>query len=124
MTWITELKVSFERGAMSAELIAPLTYSATWCGSITAPAGFITDFASVPGQVIFPGLVPKVGRLRDAAVIHDYLYRSGGGDSSLTRAESDRVFRDGMRELGVQGWRRWLAWTAVRVGGRSAWMGT
>ncbi len=83
---------------------------------ITVPAGFETDFASVP--VGFRWLVPLVGRHGKAAVLHDWLYASG---YLPRRRMADAVFFEAMGVLGVRPWRKWLVWLAVRVFGGRHW---
>jgi len=41
---------------------------------VTVPAGFITDFASIPW--VFWTILPSWGRYGKAAVIHDWLYQN------------------------------------------------
>lgn len=83
----------------------------------TVPAGFMTDFASVPRMLWW--LYPSRGRRYElAAVIHDWLYSTAAG---LDRARSDRVFRVAMLALGVPAFRAAILWAAVRFGGRKAW---
>jgi len=76
------------------------------------PAGFITDFASVPR--ILWNLFPPYGKYTKAAVVHDYHYINQG----ISREDADGIFRRMMRELGVGYVRRYLMWAAVRIGGR------
>lgn len=89
---------------------------------VIVPAGFETDFASVPWffRRIFPpaGDGPRA-RWGPASVVHDFLYRTGTG----TRREADRIFREAMQAEGVSAWRRWAMWAAVRVFGSAAWKG-
>ena len=82
--------------------------------SFTVPAGFKTDFASVPQ--LFLWLVPRSGRYTKAAVLHDYLSRERVPAGTISRCDADGLFRRTMRELGVSALRRWLMWTAVRFG--------
>ena len=56
-----------------------------------------------------------------AAVVHDYLYVSGGLGGRYRRAEADAIFREALADLGVPPWKRTLLWAAVRVGGGSGW---
>lgn len=81
------------------------------------PAGFETDFASVPR--IFWTLIPRHGRYTKAAVIHDFLYLAQPG--GITRKDADGVFRRIMREEGVSWVKRWTMYSAVRAGGFFAW---
>src|SRR5688500_11341220 len=63
----------------------------------TVPAGFVTDFASVPR--ILWNILPPYGKHSRAAVLHDWLYVTGIVD----RATADRIFLLLMEALGV-GW--------------------
>jgi len=82
---------------------------------IYVPAGFRTDFASVPR--IFWRIVPPVGLYGKAAVIHDYLYAT----KSRTRAEADAIFLEAMEVLGVPKFQREVMYRAVRIGGGGGW---
>src|SRR4051812_33768138 len=93
--------------------------------TITVPAGFVTDFASVPQFMYW--LIPSYGQYTNAAVVHDYLcvqlerawHCEFGKDMTFVRApanpvDTDGIFRRIMREEGVPLVRRWLMWTGVR----------
>ena len=85
---------------------------------ITVPAGFITDFASVPAVVRW--LIPKSGKHNQAAVLHDFLYQNlknqwaGWVGKRYTRKECDGHFLEGMRILGVNWVKRYTMYRAVR----------
>ena len=79
------------------------------------PAGFQTDFASVPRPLWV--LFPPYGKYTKAAVVHDWLYV----ERPVSRKDADGIFRRIMRELGVPWWRRYLMWAAVRIGGWFIW---
>lgn len=84
--------------------------------AIVVPAGFVTDFASIPRA--FWRVLPPTGRYGKAAVVHDYLYRTP--EIQVTRAEADKVFLDAMADLGVGTVTRRTMWAAVRTfGGRA-----
>jgi len=119
----TPLRAEFSKGNMSATLMDVLKYVDKEHGTIIVPTGFKTDFASVPGWILLPGLVPRVGILREAAVVHDWLYQTGGGGKDMNRKDADKVFRRAMQDLGVYWWRVRLAYRAVRIGGGSSWKG-
>jgi hypothetical protein len=61
------------------------------------PAGFVTDFASVPG--LFTWLVPRYGRFTKAAILHDFLCDEAK-EGRFIRSQADGIFRRVMRELG------------------------
>ena len=83
------------------------------------PAGFITDFASVPWP--FWSFIRPWGRWGKAAVLHDYLYQCGACDGRISREEADAFFYQAMKSLGVAPWRRNLMYWAVRAFGWLAW---
>lgn len=77
---------------------------------VEVPAGFETDFASVPRLPL--AYLVAGNTSHKAAVIHDYLYKT-----QAPRADADAVFRAAMRAEGVSAWRRGLMWAAVRAFG-------
>lgn len=82
---------------------------------IVVPKGFITDFASVP----FPAsmFIPKSGLYNQAAVLHDFLYQK----KIRSRKESDQIFLEAMKVLGVNVFKRNIMYRAVRAFGWVAW---
>lgn len=85
--------------------------------TIKIPAGFVTDFASVPR--LFWNALPPWGKYGKAAVVHDYCYRTG----CLSRKKCDQIFLEGMRVLGVPFWKRHVMYWAVRLFGGYAYKG-
>ncbi len=77
---------------------------------VIVPDDFLTDLASIPR--IFRLFVPKNGRHRAAAVIHDYLCRS----KEVSRKIADKIFLEAMVILKVPKWRRNLMYRVVRIG--------
>jgi hypothetical protein len=73
------------------------------------PAGFRTDFASVPRALVW--LIPRYGSYTRAAILHDYLL----GSDTVSVADADGIFRRSLHELGVSLPRRWMMWAAVRA---------
>lgn len=121
MPFKSELRVAFDGD--EAELLFPLVYQHRGLGEIVVKAGFRTDFASVPGWVLLPGIVPRVGRIRWAAVVHDWIYR-GHEWRRFTRAQADRILYDAAIECGLPRWRARVAWAGVRLGGWAVWVGS
>jgi hypothetical protein len=78
------------------------------------PAGFRTDFATVPRVVTW--LIPRFGAYTLAAILHDWLVSEGIRRGVVTSREADGLFRRVMRESGVPVLRRWLMWAGVRWG--------
>jgi hypothetical protein len=99
-------------------LVEPFEYHVGEEGSgsmIRVPAGFETDFASVPR--FFWRILPPWGRYGKAAVVHDYLY----GSHACTRERADEIFLEAMTVLGVPAWKRNVMYRAVRWFGQAAW---
>jgi hypothetical protein len=82
---------------------------------IVVPAGFVTDFASVPRIPIAFWLVGDTAHA--AAVVHDYLYATG----IFPKAVADDVLYEAMVTSGMPAWRCHLIYWGVRLGGRHAW---
>lgn len=103
----TDLLVKIHRSdGQKRELLSPLIYhtDVLWDmpgGLITVPAGFRTDFASVPRAPL--AWLAAGGCADYAAVVHDYLLEQG-----YKRARADAVFLEAMEDTGVVGWRRTL----------------
>lgn len=84
---------------------------------ITVPAGFITDFASVPR---IPVLFTLFGAIAsEAAVVHDWLYRTG----MLGRKTADKVLKEAVLVSGYPKWQAWGLYLGVRIGGSSFYKG-
>jgi hypothetical protein len=97
-------------------LALPLVYESDAAErTITVPAGFRTDLASVPRLPMVFLLAGDCAR--EAAVVHDYLYTS----HIVDRAMADAVLREASAVTGVPAWRRWLMWLGVRIGGARHW---
>ena len=95
------------------EVVAPLVYHGNR-DTFVVPAGFRTDFASVPRVVVW--LIPRFGRYTMAAVLHDWLVTAGIAGGAVSSRDADGLFRRVLHEEGVPPVRRWLMWTGVRWG--------
>jgi hypothetical protein len=122
----TPLQVEFE-GPNTWKVIEEFDYFLVWGQpeTIRVPAGFVTDFASIPR--IFWNILPPTGKYGKAAVVHDYLYVMGGhlpDGREYTKREADRIFYDAMGVLGVNGFIRWTMWKAVSRFGKGNFLRT
>lgn len=89
---------------------------------IRVPAGFVTDFATVPR--IFWWLLPPWGKYGKACVVHDYMcmykyiYRrtpNGVVKMNIPRAKADKIFLEAMEVLKVNKPTRLVMYYAVRA---------
>lgn len=81
---------------------------------VEVPAGFVTDFNSVPRGLwnFFPPW-----EYPEAGVIHDFLYRFNG----MSRACADVIHLRILELKGASWWKRYTAYAGIRVGGGAAW---
>ncbi len=105
------------------ELQEDLSYESDLVGSITVPAGFVTDFASIPRPALWyiddddPGILFP-------SVIHDWIYSNLGkmpDGRTFTREQADQILREAMGISGARGDQRTAVYFAVRMGGASHW---
>lgn len=119
-SFTTPLIVEAQDDGCTWKLIQPFEYEIGVLGSgakILVPAGFVTDFASVPQ--IFWNILPPWGQYGKAAVLHDFLYKT----QPVTRALCDSIFLEAMYSLSVPYWKRIAIYLGVRLGGMKAWEG-
>lgn len=84
-------------------------------GTLTVPAGFKTDLASIPRAV--RSVTPQVGKHIVAAIFHDYLY---SGVKDWDRKQCDEFFLAAMKFCGVSWIRRNVMYRSVRMFGNSS----
>lgn len=80
-------------------LLAPLVYYSDLVGGeIVVPAGYATDFASIPR--LFQNIIQVNGRHRKPAVLHDYLcdFKKMLG---MPQGFADKIFREAMKVVDV-----------------------
>jgi len=107
----TELMVKSNKD-LTWELLEDFIAMVPPYGEITVPAGFITDFASIP-SLFHWFATPTKGKWRKASVIHDYLYFLKEGK----RKKADDAFLYLMEQDGVPYFKRYAMYWAVRIGG-------
>lgn len=93
-------------------LTAPLVYQSDVAKqTFTVPAGFETDFASVPRVALAFMLCGDSAHA--ASAVHDALYTYHW----VTRDIADAVLREAALVSGVPAYRAFLLWAGVRIGG-------
>lgn len=108
-------------GEYRFELLSPFYYHVGDYPSeqiICVPAGFVTDFASVPR--LLWAIFPPHGKWAKAAIVHDFLYTK---PHTRSKEECDLIFLEAMSVLGVPVVTRKLMYWAVRFFGREAYEG-
>ena len=124
--FLTPLRLEDIDGAEGI-LLEPLKfYSRALKGTVQAPAGMQTDFASIPRGLW--NLLPKRGKHDKAAVIHDAAYRgllqtSTGRPMKLIKPLADDLFNEAMTASGVNRISRFLMFRAVCWFGGAAYHG-
>jgi hypothetical protein len=91
------------------EVAHPFTFDIGFLGSgetIVVPAGFQTDFASIPWFARW--LFPTSGKVAKAALLHDYMLL-------LNDPRASNAFDQALAVAGVGQPRRWIMVTAVRL---------
>lgn len=119
--FLTPLKVQLVDGAAAQgrgtwQLLEDLVYQSDAAGAtFSAPAGFITDFESVPR---IPGVFELLGDLySQPAAMHDWLYCSHPCD----RETADKVLREAILATGGSSLHAALIFQGVRAFGESHW---
>jgi hypothetical protein len=88
---------------------------------ISAPAGFVSDLASIPW--LFRRSLPRKGPWSHAAIIHDKLYRDGHiNGREITQGHADRIMYAMMLyNPHVPRRKAWYIYVGLRLGGFAAW---
>lgn len=117
-SFTTKLTVNHLDDGISWEVAKPFIYR---IGSpiskelIIVSKGFITDFASIPK--IFWSILHPTGKYGKAAVLHDFLYKTG----IFSREKSDKIFLEAMGVLKVGWFVKHLIYGFVRLFGQKRW---
>jgi len=112
--FLTDLEARLKNDDSIWILDAPLVYDSAILGRIEVPAGFETDFASVPRVPIAYTLFGD--RAHREAVIHDYLYRIDSVPQA-TFGQANDVFLEAMKCRGKSWFVRTMMYLGVCLGG-------
>lgn len=107
-----------EVNATTWRLVREFRYDSAVLGArIIIPAGFVTDFLTIPR---WPFVYWWLGdRGRKSAVVHDFLYGLHVGTTE--RRVADAVLEEALVCEGLSGWQRRLVAIGVRFGGSRYW---
>ncbi len=98
-------------------------YQSEILGRILVPAGFCTDFASIP-RPVFSYIDPEDPGILYPSVVHDRLYSLEGklpDGRTYTREQADSVLKEAMELAGARWDQRQVVYRAVRLFGGSHW---
>lgn len=84
-------------------------------GIVTAPHGFVTDYASIP-EFLW-SILPPWGRYGPASIPHDWMY----WDQRWSRAQADAVLKEATLALGVRDELANIIYSAVQKFGEASW---
>lgn len=84
---------------------------------IVVPAGFITDFASIPR--FFWRILPPFGKYAAAAIVHDFLYATK--PDWCNRKIADSIMLEANEVLDVKSWKRTTMYSVLRTCAGPAW---
>jgi hypothetical protein len=118
---VEQVEDTKEQGRGTWRLLSPLEYlSDLLKGKLTVPAGFVTDFASVPRLPIAFWFLGD--RANEAATLHDWLYTSDNGKHPVaSRSIADAILKEATVAQGCPQWVAFFLWLGVRIGGASHW---
>lgn len=108
---VEKLSEGDSNGRATWMLREALEYRSQLIGMVIVPAGFTTDFASVPRAPLAYWLTGDTAH--GSAVVHDYLCRVLVPLGRITWSRAADVFGEAMKHEGVPAWRRWLMRMAV-----------
>jgi hypothetical protein len=94
---------------------SPFGYVTAWGWHFTVPSQFQTDLASIPRM--FWNILPPFGKYTEAAVLHDWLYRT----HLVPRPDADEILLEAMKLCKTELWERVVIYCAVRAFGWFAW---
>lgn len=101
-----KVKEAHSTGRAGWRLREDLVYLSEQIGMLIVPAGFETDFSSVPRMPFAYWLAGDTAHA--SAVVHDYLCRVWYPAMRISWVQAAKVFDEAMQHEGVPGWRRWL----------------
>lgn len=114
---VEQVEDTSAEGRGTWRLLAPLIYEANSGVTYTVPAGFVTDFSSVPRIPVVFDLMGD--RANYAGTLHDWAYSK---DSTIpTRLMADGLIKEAALAQGCPSWVAWALYFGVRIGGQSHW---
>lgn len=122
MPFLTDLNITSIRRTNKYRLNKALIYQSNELDRVfTVPRNTETDFASIPPFIKF-WMDDDGGFIRDAAVVHDYLYskKSTHIYPFITRKIADGVIVEGMKDLGASWIKQQAVYWALRGAGWAA----
>jgi hypothetical protein len=113
--WITNPPYEWISRKLEGVLLADLVWDDPVYGVQVAPAGFSTDYGSIP-KLLWWFDNPFEPDIRRAATLHDWLYHLRG-KYGVTRLMADQMLLRGMLADGAKAWKATARYRAVRTFG-------
>ena len=86
---------------------------------VRIPAGFATDFGSVPKS--FRNLVTSVSVYDSAYLLHDYQYSTTYAGPTISFTQSNKMLRANLRALGMGKLDAFLVFWSIQLFGKKRW---
>jgi hypothetical protein len=116
----TKVREASSHGRAAWKLLTELAYHSRVHGIFVVPAGFVTDYASVPRVPFAFWLTGDTAHA--SAVVHDYLVRTQYAQCRMSWAQCTEVFSEAMKDEGVPAWRRIImAWAVAGADPANKW---
>jgi uncharacterized protein DUF1353 len=116
-------KLEDQPDGVHAKLLEPLCYTTRNGWRICVPAGFLTDYASIPRALSV--LIPPRGKYNRPAIVHDWLYQKAPVDpvtgKRCTWSRADSVLREACEDVDDRFTQRWTIYLGLRAGGWVTW---
>lgn len=109
---MNRIRIELTDGELPATLLEDFNDSIQGL-KFTVPAGFKTDFASVPRWLWW--FIAPMGKHSAGALVHDYLYSK----RLYARRICDAIFLELMKKKRVGWFKRFIMWASVRMFGGS-----
>jgi hypothetical protein len=108
------VKIEEDADTNMKRLLEDVIYEDRYGNIYTVPAGYETDYASIPRALSW--IYPKDGPYRKAAIVHDWLITDLLPTGQIKSNRIDATFREAMNDVGIPKIRQWMMWCGVRLG--------
>ena len=111
-------------GPRKFKMRKPLRYTSSTGEIIDIPAGFVTDYYTLPeiSDRVLPGISQELNKDPRPAVLHDYLYHTGMiNGKRIKKMQADALLYDAMSSQKLEDKLKNIVRFGVQMGGSPAW---